>query len=551
MNDRHTQFQNWRNQIASRKLDFDIREGEFDNHAQIIKAKNSSKEEEMTRKLLNSITIALIAICVFQSVIFGFILKSLDLVPITLAAVILIGIVGRVIYGDQIRIEDAINKNTFAIKNNMAFFIRASYSKSLNSPFEQSLHGYVKIGKEDVFSLDGLEFGNIRYETDGRNSVVYRKFYVEQLLPFKVQSLAIDSLREKGFGIMRLNNPNLVSLPGDFDKFFTVETEDFYKSQAVSFFAPDLMAEMIDHFQDCEIEFFDDKIRFIFAKSGERMEYIEEKYLLADSFLKRFADRIKLLEVTRKEEAVAATNNAHELLRNDFRHSNMYVICFAVWFLIALIGCFLMVRNISIVAALFASLFVSALFGSISGIILGIIKDNSIEKKARSLNSKSTEVVKRTIVQAISIVVILMIAFGLAKMTSVTTPEKSQQVVSEKRNAGRSNNSTAGNFKSEQIRRFSEVLEEVSLMKNSGDIIWGINSAKILKDNLNKKGKFNISEMVEYIDVEAGMAIESGRIYILRGVSCLENGFVTTRTPNPGVVLMTITSENSGECKPI
>ena len=160
--------------------------------------------------------------------------------------------------------ELAFRKEKFAKENGLAI-LPDDYSTFLNSAFDRMNSRYTNFHRFNRFRKNNTEFGFYHYETGGKSSVHFYTFYVEETLPFAAQNLVIDSKTVSRIKTSKLHKDNLVKLEGDFHDYFEIETEEGREMEALAFLAPDVMAALIDNFMVCDIEFFDNKVRFYFV----------------------------------------------------------------------------------------------------------------------------------------------------------------------------------------------------------------------------------------------------------------------------------------------
>jgi hypothetical protein len=199
--------------------------------------------------------------------------------------------------------ELAFRKEKFAKENGLAI-LPDDYSTFPNSAFDRMNSRYTNFHRFNRFRKNNTEFGFYHYETGGKSSVHFYTFYVEETLPFAAQNLVIDSKTVSRIKTSKLHKDNLVKLEGDFHDYFEIETEEGREMEVLAFLAPDVMAALIDNFMVCDIEFFDNKVRFYFVADYSNtqdpvgvFDYMAEKFGVADRFLENYRAKFVHLKV--------------------------------------------------------------------------------------------------------------------------------------------------------------------------------------------------------------------------------------------------------------
>jgi hypothetical protein len=213
--------------------------------------------------------------------------------------------------------EFGYRASKFAQENNLTIIPRRTVVAE-NSFFDQNINAnYVNFYREYAFAGQGFEFGLIHYETGGKHSTHYRTFYFEKTLPFAVQNLVIDSKVVPRVNISRVFNKNLVSLEGDFRDYFDIQTDEDRKMEVTAFLAPDLMNALITDFSTCDIELFDNKIRFYFVFDHDELSapvntfmMFERNMNVVKSFLERFES--KFVHLKTKWRAISGEQSLNE-----------------------------------------------------------------------------------------------------------------------------------------------------------------------------------------------------------------------------------------------
>jgi hypothetical protein len=127
---------------------------------------------------------------------------------------------------------------------------------------------------DHVRSVEGrfFDFGNYRYTTgSGKNRSTrtwgFLAFHLDRRLPHMV----LDSKANNGFFGSNLpatfDKQQILSLEGDFDRYFTLYCPQQYERDALYVFTPDLMALLIDEAAPFDVEIIDDWM-FVYSNTG-------------------------------------------------------------------------------------------------------------------------------------------------------------------------------------------------------------------------------------------------------------------------------------------
>ena len=109
-----------------------------------------------------------------------------------------------------------------------------------------------------------LDFGNYRYTTgSGKNRSTHTWGFLAFKLDRRLPHMVLDSKANNGlFGGTNLpawfDKSQILSLEGDFDRFFTLYCPKEYERDALYVFTPDLMALLIDNAAPFDVEIVDD-----------------------------------------------------------------------------------------------------------------------------------------------------------------------------------------------------------------------------------------------------------------------------------------------------
>ena len=119
-----------------------------------------------------------------------------------------------------------------------------------------------------------FDFGNYRYTTgSGKNRSTRTWGFLAFNLDRKLPHMVLDSKANNGFFGTNLpaafNKDQILSLEGDFDKYFTLYCPAQYERDALYVFTPDLMALLIDEAAPFDVETVDDWM-FVYSNAAFR-----------------------------------------------------------------------------------------------------------------------------------------------------------------------------------------------------------------------------------------------------------------------------------------
>lgn len=123
----------------------------------------------------------------------------------------------------------------------------------------------------------GLELGGYRYTTgSGKNKSTVTWGYAALRLPRRLPHMVLDARGNNGlFSASSLplsfSRDQVLSLEGDFDRYFTLYCSAAYERDALYVFTPDLMALLIDESAAFDVEIVDDWM-FLYARGGLALE---------------------------------------------------------------------------------------------------------------------------------------------------------------------------------------------------------------------------------------------------------------------------------------
>ena len=114
-----------------------------------------------------------------------------------------------------------------------------------------------------------IDFGNYRYSTgSGKNRTTRTWGFLAFHLDRKLPHMVLDAKSNNGFFGTNLpasfDKSQILSLEGDFDRYFTLYCPQQYERDALYIFTPDLMALLIDEASPFDVEIVDDWM-FVYA----------------------------------------------------------------------------------------------------------------------------------------------------------------------------------------------------------------------------------------------------------------------------------------------
>jgi len=218
--------------------------------------------------------ITIIAIAVFASIFFstigGVVFSGAGGAPNPSIAIVLLVMFGiviivvlRGIFGASARWENWMRQSRFAAANGFAF---QNSAPAPNFPGCVFQHGDSRMAYDSFATPSGrfLDFGNYEYETgSGKNRTTHHWGFLALKLDRKLPNMVLDSKANNGlFGATNLpqvfSRDQVLSLEGDFDKYFTLYCPKEYEADALYVFTPDLMALLIDDASPYDVEIVDD-----------------------------------------------------------------------------------------------------------------------------------------------------------------------------------------------------------------------------------------------------------------------------------------------------
>lgn len=213
------------------------------------------------------------------------------------------------------RWERWLRLDWFARSNGMTFSPR---DPDPNYPGAIFRNGGSRAAVDHFRSVEGRFFdtGNFSYVvSNGKSSTTVTWGFLAMHLERRLPHMMLDSVQNNMFGMTGIaglfSREQVLSLEGDFDRYFTLYCPQQYERDALYVFTPDLMALCIDEAAPFDVEIVDDWL-FVYSPKAFRMD---DPHLLSRIF--RIIDLMgaKALRQTRRyqDDRVAAPFPANML----------------------------------------------------------------------------------------------------------------------------------------------------------------------------------------------------------------------------------------------
>ena len=140
------------------------------------------------------------------------------------------------------------------------------------------------------FVAPGVEIGNLSYHRSGRSGEWH---YIVVQLPAPLPHLVLDATsngRISGDLPVNFEREQRMSLEGDFDRWFHVYSPSTYRMEALYVLTPDVMAALIDHADNFNVEIIDETLVFFTPRAGDFSE--ADPWESAHAILTKVAPRI-------------------------------------------------------------------------------------------------------------------------------------------------------------------------------------------------------------------------------------------------------------------
>jgi hypothetical protein len=198
-----------------------------------------------------------------------------ELLSIVIVTIVFFGIAGLIVWA-----VIAGSNKTWARHYRLDQFARANglaaFPVSANPHYAGSIFGVgsSRASYDRIQSTSGrfLDIGSYRYTTgSGKNQSTHTWGYLAMQLDRRLPQMVLDSKANNGlFGGTNLpktfSRNQVLSLEGDFDKYFTLYCPREYERDALYVFTPDLMALLIDNAGAFDVEIVDDWL-FVYSET--------------------------------------------------------------------------------------------------------------------------------------------------------------------------------------------------------------------------------------------------------------------------------------------
>ena len=188
------------------------------------------------------------------------------ILPIAIVAVIALVIAAAFVVIVRLlrgRWERLLRQSGFAAANELAFSPRDVNPTYTGAIFQL---GDARVALDHFFSTSGryLDFGNYRYSIgSGKNRTTrtwgFLALQLDRRLPHMLLDARSNNTMFGGTNLpVRFTKDQILSLEGDFDRFFTLYCPREYERDALYIFTPDLMALLVDNASAFDVEIVDE-----------------------------------------------------------------------------------------------------------------------------------------------------------------------------------------------------------------------------------------------------------------------------------------------------
>lgn len=221
------------------------------------------------------IIVAVVAVALFATTIFSTIVSTGGRASESITLIV----VASVVIGGFILIRRLLSQATwrrwlrltrFATANGLGYAANASSPGYPGSIFAL---GRAQQVPEHLYRGGGrpLDLGNYRYTTgSGKNRKTHDWGYLAIKLDRMLPQMVLDAKANNFLGTnlpVSFSRSQVLSLEGDFDRYFTLYCPKEYERDALYVFTPDLMARLIDEAALFDVEIVDDWMFFYSAKT--------------------------------------------------------------------------------------------------------------------------------------------------------------------------------------------------------------------------------------------------------------------------------------------
>lgn len=252
-----------------------------------IRAMNSSSSSSWSKRWINPVlaTVLVMVVGVFIAIVFLGGPSSLVsmILPMLIGIFIIGGIVWMVWYGLKLQKVRLIRFNRFAQRNGLEFIHDKANPAYAGMIFDE---GHSRELNESLIFPDRLEIGNYTYVTgSGRNARAHQYGFLRIPLTRRLPHMVLDAKKNNFLGISNLsdtfNRSQVLSLEGDFDRYFTLYAPKEYERDALYIFTPDVMLALIEDGGAYDMEVIDDNLFIYHVTKFDLMSEQKIRTLLA------------------------------------------------------------------------------------------------------------------------------------------------------------------------------------------------------------------------------------------------------------------------------
>ncbi len=177
--------------------------------------------------------------------------------------------------GEWFAAMEPIRLHKFAEANRLSFQSNLLGSPHAGAIFEE---GYGHRINQVITLPGGIEIANYQYETGSGKSHRYHPWvYVRIALPRHLPHMILDANSNNFFGKFTnlpvgLSGSEVLSLEGDFDRYFKLYAPEQYRTDALYIFTPDVMSAMIDRAKNFDVEIIDNSLLLYSGGSSQKMK---------------------------------------------------------------------------------------------------------------------------------------------------------------------------------------------------------------------------------------------------------------------------------------
>lgn len=174
----------------------------------------------------------------------------------------------------------------FAVANNLKLQLEQKSFNHQGVMFQAGHDRIIKHAFTIPTSASPIEIGNYQYVIgNGKNSKTAITGYIHAKLPRKLPHILLDATANNHLWVSNLpqafNTNQILSLEGDFDKYFTLYSPKEYERDALYIFTPDVMLALVQHASNYDIEIVDDNLYLYSSKPFDLLRADAWKHLIS------------------------------------------------------------------------------------------------------------------------------------------------------------------------------------------------------------------------------------------------------------------------------